>query len=115
MWTFSTRSSVFVCVVTSNGPSPAATIGALYTTFDPAILMKGLYASPAGTSEPGLKDFRGKPVDPGTASRSGVKSGAPAKWMSAGPKWFCSGLGLASVTVCTQPGQLMPMLAGFGA
>ena len=42
MWTPSTRSPVFVWWTTSNGPSPVATIGALYTVGEPAIRMNGL-------------------------------------------------------------------------
>ena len=77
MWTLSTRSPVLVWWVTSNGPSPVATIGALYTTSDPAILMNGLYPGPA--TAPGENDFSGNPVGPGTAVRVGLKSGAPLK------------------------------------
>ena len=47
--------------------------------------------------------------------RVGLKSGAPAKLIGAGPKWFCSGLGLIRCTVCTHAGQEMPMLASLGA
>ena len=57
----------------------------------------------------------GNPVGPGTALRVGLKSGAPAKWMTAGPNGFADGDGFSSVTVCTQVGQLIPMFASFGA
>ena len=42
MWMPSTRSPVFVWWTTSKGPSPVATIGALYTVCEPAIRMNGL-------------------------------------------------------------------------
>src|ERR1700688_2360858 len=88
-------------------------IGALYTTGDPAIWMNGLYPGPA--TEPGEKLASGNPVGPGTAVRVGLKSGAPWKLMMAVPNGFWRGVGLSSVTVCTQVGHPMPMLASFGA
>ena len=47
--------------------------------------------------------------------RVGLKSGAPAKLIGAGPKWFCDAGGLTRCTVCTHAGQEMPMLASLGA
>ena len=55
--------------------------------------MNGLYLSPEGTSAPGWNFLSGKPVGPGTATRVGLKSGAPAKWMTAGPKGLAIGVG----------------------
>ena len=46
--------------------------------------MNGLYPGPA--TAPGCNDFSGNPVGPGTATRVGLKSGAPWKWITAGPK-----------------------------
>src|ERR1700722_17891861 len=77
--------------------------------------MNGVYLSRGGTSAPGWKFLSGKPVGPGTAIRVGLKSGAPAKWMTAGPKGVAVGGGFASVTVCTQAGQPIPTLASLGA
>ena len=51
---------------------------------EPSIRMNGLYPGPA--TAPGWNDFSGNPVGPGTAIRVGLKSGAPAKWITAGPK-----------------------------
>ena len=113
MWMPSTRSAVLVWLATSYGPLPVATIGALYTVSDPAIWMNGLYPGPA--TAPGWNLASGNPSGPGTAMRVGLKSGAPAKLIGAGPKWFCSGLGLIRCTVCTHAGQEMPMLASLGA
>ena len=59
--------------------------------------------------------FSGKPVGPGTATRVGLKFGAPWKLITAGPNGFCSGVGLASVTVCTHAGQPIPISASLGA
>src|SRR5579863_9946290 len=77
--------------------------------------MNGLYLSPGGTSDPGWNFVSGKPVGPGTAIRVGLKSGAPAKWMTAGPNGLPVGVGFASVTVCTQAAQPIPILASLGA
>src|SRR6516165_7577395 len=113
MWMASARSAVLVWWVTSNGPSPVATIGALYTVPDPAIWMNGLYPGPA--TAPGASLASGNPSGPGTATRVGLKSGAPAKLMTAGPNGFCCGVALIRWTVCTHAGQEMPMLASLGA
>src|SRR2546430_16830239 len=75
--------------------------------------MKGLYPEPA--TAPGWNLASGKPFGPGTAIRVGLKSGAPWKWTSACPKGFCAGVGESRVTVCTQAGQLIPILAKLGA
>src|SRR5258707_3232448 len=75
--------------------------------------MKGLYPGPA--TAPGWNWASGKPLGPGTAMRVGLKSGAPWKWTSAGPNGFCAGVGESMVTVCTQAGQPMPILASLGA
>ena len=80
---------------------------------DPAILMNGLYPGPA--TAPGWNLASGNPSGPGVAMRVGLKSGAPAKLMTAGPNGFCCGVGLLRVTVCTHAGQEMPMLASLGA
>ena len=48
--------------------------------------MNGLYPGPA--TAPGWSAVSGNPVGPGTATRVGLKSGAPAKWITAGPKGF---------------------------
>ena len=80
---------------------------------DPAIWMNGLYPGPA--TAPGWNLASGNPSGPGTAMRVGLKSGAPAKLIGAGPKWFCDGGGLIRWTVCTHAGQEMPMLASLGA
>ena len=80
---------------------------------DPAIWMNGLYPGPA--TAPGWNLASGNPSGPGTAMRVGLKSGAPAKLIGAGPKWFCYGVGLIRWTVCTHAGQEMPMLASLGA
>jgi len=103
MWMPSARSDVLVWWVTSNGPLPVATIGALYTTSEPAIRMNGLYPGPA--TAPGWNWASGNPSGPGVAMRVGLKSGAPAKLMTAGPNGFRCGVGLLSVTVCTHAGQ----------
>jgi hypothetical protein len=47
--------------------------------------------------------------------RVGLKSGAPAKSMVAGPNGLACGVGFSSVTVCTAAGSLIPMLASLGA
>jgi len=47
--------------------------------------------------------------------RVGLKSGAPAKSIVAGPNGFCCGVGFSSVTVCTHAEQLIAMLASLGA
>ena len=75
--------------------------------------MNGLYPGPA--TEPGWKFFSGNPVGPGSAILVGLKSGAPWKCTAAGPKWFCSGEGESSVTVCTAAGSPIAMFASFGA
>ena len=80
---------------------------------DPAILMNGLYPGPA--TAPGWNLASGNPSGPGTAMRVGLKSGAPAKLMRAGPNGFCDARRVAQVTVCTHAGQEMPMLASLGA
>ena len=108
-----TRSPVFVWWTTSNGPSPVATIGALYTVGEPSIRMNGLYPGPA--TAPGWNFASGKPVGPGSAIRVGLKSGAPLKLTSACPNLFWSGDGESSVTVWTQSGQLIPMFPSLGA
>src|SRR5215468_6401175 len=113
MWMPSTRSPVLVWWVTSNGPLPTATIGALYTTLDPAIRMNGLYPGPA--TAPGANLASGNPAGPGFATRAGLKSGAPAKCTTAGPNGFWDGVGEPRVTVCTAAGSLIAMLASLGA
>src|SRR5260370_695634 len=75
--------------------------------------INGLYPGPA--TAPGWNWAGGKPLGPGTAIRVGLKSGAPWKWTSAGPNGFCAGVGLSMITVCTQAGQPMPILASLGA
>src|SRR6202007_1420478 len=80
---------------------------------EPAIRMKGLYPGPA--TAPGWNWASGNPSGPGTAIRVGLKSGAPAKLRTAGPKGLTSGDGLIKCTVCTQAGQEIPMLASLGA
>ena len=65
--------------------------------------MNGLYPGPA--TAPGWNLASGKPVGPGVAMRVGLKSGAPAKFTTAGPNGFCCGVGVPSVTVCTRPGR----------
>src|SRR4051812_45853698 len=112
MCTPSARSDVFVWWVTSNGPSPVATMGALYTVDDPSIRMNGLY--PCLATAPGWKLASGKPCGPGVATRLGLKSGAPLKSTTADPKRFCAGVGDSRLTVCTQSGQLLARLASFG-
>ena len=75
--------------------------------------MNGLYPGPA--TEPGWNLASGKPAGPGVAIRVGLKSGAPAKFTTAGPNGFCCGVGEPSVTVCTAAGSLTAMLASLGA
>src|SRR5260370_22204360 len=75
--------------------------------------INGLYPGPA--TAPGWNLASGKPLGPGTAIRVGLKSGAPWKWTSAGPNGFCAGVGLSMVTVCTQAGPPIPILASLGA
>src|SRR5260370_40219518 len=113
MWMPSTRSPVLVWVVTSNGPFPVATIGALYTTSEPLILMNGLYPGPA--TAPGWNLASGNPSGPGAAMRVGLKSGAPAKFTTAGPNGFCCGAGEPRVRGCTAAGPLIAILASLGA
>ena len=113
MWTPSTRSPVFVWWTTSKGPSPVATIGALYTVSEPAMRMNGLYPGPA--TAPGWKFASGKPVGPGSAIRVGLKSGAPWKSTTACPNLFSSGVGDSSVTVCTASGSPIARLPSLGA
>src|ERR1700751_3494457 len=80
---------------------------------DPAIRMNGLYPGPA--TAPGWNLASRNPSGPGAAMRVGLKSGAPAKLMTAGPKWLSAGDGLIRWTVCTHAGQEIPMLASLGA
>ena len=75
--------------------------------------MNGLYPGPA--TAPGWNLASGNPFGPGVAMRVGLKSGAPAKFTTAGPNGFCCGVGLPSVTVCTAAGSLIAMLASLGA
>ena len=56
-----------------------------------------------------------EPLWSGTADRVGLKSGAPWKLMLAVPNGFSRGVGLSSVTCCTQSGHWMGMLASLGA
>src|ERR1700751_1297684 len=92
MWMPSSRSPGLVWWTTSNGPLPAATIGALYTTSEPANRMNGLYPGPA--TEPGANLASGNPSGPGTAMRVGAKLGAPAKFTTPGPNGFWATAGV---------------------
>ncbi len=47
--------------------------------------------------------------------RVGLKSGAPAKFTTAGPNGFWVGVGEPRVTVWTAAGSLIATLASFGA
>src|SRR5438132_78686 len=64
---------------------------------------------------PGERDAGGKPWGPGTSVLVGLKSGSPWKWITAGPNLFWSAAGESCVTVCTQSGQPIAMLASLGA
>ena len=75
--------------------------------------MNGLYPGPA--TAPGWNLASGNPAGPGVAMRVGLKSGAPAKFTTAGPNGFCWTVGEPSVTVCTAAGSLIAMLASLGA
>src|SRR6202008_2631209 len=83
MWAPRTRSAVLVWCTTSKGPLPTATTRALETTLGPGNRMNGLYPGPA--TAPGANLASGKPVGPGTATRVGLKFGAPAKCTTPGP------------------------------
>ena len=76
---------------------------------DPLILMKGLYPRPA--TEPGCTVVAGSVVGPGTSTRRGEKSGAPAKCTVASPN-FRSGAEVW-VTVWTQAAHPMPRLVSL--
>src|SRR5262249_62236382 len=75
--------------------------------------MNGLYPGPA--TAPGANLASGNPVGPGSAIRVGLKSGAPAKCTTAGPKGVCARVGELRVTGCTAAGALIAMVASLGA
>src|ERR1700747_1831521 len=102
---FSPRSSAFgwgTMSTDDEGPLPRASLRAseVRSAGEAAILVRGLY--PPDAPAPGVNLFRGKPVGPGTAVRVGLKSGAPWKWITAGPNLFWLGLGLPRVTGLTE-------------
>src|ERR1700735_140952 len=97
--------------MTSKGPSPTATIGALYTTGEPTTCINGEYfASPTA---PGAAAAGGNPVGPGLNTRVGEKSGIPWKFTTASllnlPDVF------PSVTCWTHSGQPMGKVDSFAA